>query len=175
MKDEIFGTLEYSYTKGFHDSRIINFYLDHHLQTLSKIRADNRVAILYSYTTDEGMILRVNTELPSDIKKTDYPKLSYSSTNKHGKIKVWYNVEQDYYEYLMLPPEIAGEQIRLRITDVKDGFISFKAGSKRTEEQVALIILTNSLAVVENPDKVRKIIFDLKNGKSLEEITKTEY
>jgi len=175
MNDEKFGTLEYSYTKGFNDSRIINFYLDHRLQTLSKIRSDNRVAILYMYTSDEGMIFKVNTELPSDIKKTDYPKLSYSSTNKHGKIKVWYNVEQDYYKYLMLPPEIGGEQIKLQITEVRDGFISFKAGSKRTEEQVALIILTNSLAVVDNPDKVRKIIYDLKNGKQLAEVANTEY
>lgn len=75
----------------------------------------------------------------------------------------------------MLPPEIGGEQIKLQITEVRDGFISFKAGSKRTEEQVALIILTNSLAVVDNPDKVRKIIYDLKNGKQLAEVAKTEY
>lgn len=165
-----YGTLEYSYTKGFRNKMIINIYLDHRLQTLSNIRVGDRIASIYDFTQDEGMISKVLNNLPPDIKRTDYPKLTFSSQNKLGKIKTWYEVSSDYYMYLMLPPEIIGEQIKLNITEVKDGSIHFTAGSKRTIEEVTSIILTNALDYVEDKENVKRIIRDLKNGKKVDQV-----
>lgn len=174
MINKIFGLLEYSYTKGYNDKNIINFYLDHRLQTQSHIRFGDRVAIIYDYTSDEGMIFKVKSDLPDDISKTDYPKMFYSSNNKLGKIKVWYELDREYYNYLMLPPEVAGEQIKLDVLEVKDGFIKFRAGSKRSHEEVAIVILTNALHVVNNPDSVKLLINQLKSGVKLEDINKKD-
>lgn len=169
MNIEYFGELEYSYTKGFREKMIINFYLDHRLQTLSKIREGDRVSIIYNFVDDEGLVCIVRKDIPKELKKTDYPKLVYSSGNKKGKIKVWYEVESETYCLLMLPAEIIGEQIPLRITRVKDGWIAFKAGKSRTIEEMAAIILTNSLQVISESEipRVNELIRRLKSGEKI--------
>lgn len=166
-----FGSLEYSITKGFREKIIINFYIDHKLQTMTNIREGDRITAAYDFTTGEGMILRVKRDLPPDIKKNIYPKLNFSSANKHGKLKAWFDTDDKYIFCLWLPTNVQGEQVALKVTKVDDGVIYFNSGQPKTKEEIMVEILSNIQPTLNDEVLVRTqdLIRDIKNGKKLED------
>ena len=171
-----YGLLEYSITKGFKDRYIINFYIDPKLQTFCRFKEGDRISTFYNFETAEGMIFRAPKNLSPHIKKTELPKLNYSSGGKRGKLRAWYDLEDgDYYKFLLLPNDIIGEQVELKINSVSDGSIFFTTNKPKTEEEVFTELLaTYSHTGLEKThlNKVQNIIRDLKNGIKLEEIIK---
>lgn len=169
MQEKYFGTLEYSYTKGFKDRIIINFYIDHRLQNYCKLKEGDRIATAYDFVSGKGIITKVVSDVHKDLKKTDYPKLVYSSVlNKQGKLKAWYETESEYMWFLLLPPEIQGEQIELKVVEAHEGFIEFLSNNPKSPEEVLIRMLKNYSQLSLDSDKIENIkslIRDLSNGK----------
>jgi|ERR1035437_747909 hypothetical protein len=139
-----YGLLEYSYTYGFNETMIINFYIDQRLRNYTKLKEGDRISVLYDPITSMGGIFKVNPPDPSQVKLTEIPKLTLSNTsNPNGKVKAWYDMNSDYYQFVLLPFDILQEQVPIRIIEARKGYISFTTGNPRTAEQVALDILNN--------------------------------
>jgi hypothetical protein len=165
MENKNYGTLEYSITRGFNNNVIMNFYIDQRLRNYTKLKEGDRITVVYDFSNDKGIIMKVDDDFPVWLKKTHCPKLVLSSsTNKNGKLKVWFDMNSDFRNQILLPFEIFQEQIAVKITEAKEDFISFSTGKKKTVEQMLIDLYKNYLSYGEpDAEKINKIQEEIRN------------
>lgn len=140
-----FGLLEYSYTFGFNDAAIINFYIDQRLRVNAKLKKGDRIFVLYNFVDDEGFITKAVSD--GTVEKIHIPKLTLSnSSNENGKLKIWHDMNGKHRSFVLLPFDFFQEQIALRIKEVKDGFISFSSGKSTSVEQMIIKLYNNRIS-----------------------------
>jgi hypothetical protein len=73
----------------------------------------------------------------------------------------------------MLQWDVLHEQRILIITEVSDGCIYFKAGQKKTNEEILVHCLQNTLYFEKSGDELKRIknlIYQLKAGRKMDEV-----